>query len=54
MPPSIQRIVSDMPYRSAPSVYISDESLMGCQALTWRWPDEPVQVWSGLAMKVSP
>jgi len=52
-PPRNQRIVSDMPYGSAPSRK-NRASSSGPQALMWRWPDEPVHVWSGLAMNVRP
>ena len=49
------RIVSDMPYgRPASASWVSECEPSAFQTLMWRWPDEPVQVWSGFAMNVMP
>jgi hypothetical protein len=55
MPARNQAIVSLMPYgRSLPSWCMIERSPAASQTLMWRWPDEPVQRWSGLDMNVMP
>jgi hypothetical protein len=44
-----------MPYgRSAAGSLVRGFSPASSQMLMWRWPDEPVHVWSGFAMNVMP
>ena len=48
-------VLADMPYgRLGRRVVGQRTSPSASQMLMWRWPDEPVQVWSGLAMNVMP
>ena len=47
--------VFDMPYGSpASGSFVNEREPSSFQMLMWRWPDDPVQVWSGFAMNVMP
>ena len=37
-----------------PSSWVSDREPSSFQTLMWRWPLDPVQEWSGLAMNEMP
>ena len=47
-------MVVDIPYGLPFVSYMRDDSPLRSQRLMCMWPLDPVQVWSGLAMKVSP
>ena len=47
--------VSDIPYgRFDSGSWVNDVDPSSFQTLMWRWPDDPVHVWSGFAMKEIP